>query len=353
MIEEKGRIGYFDLMKGVCIILVVIGHCYDKLGVRIDNHHVWSALEHLRMPLYFFLSGMFFKEYSCAIEFVIKKFNRLIAPFLFFAVISVVPALFSGEVECSVLGIKHHITWMVKYAGYLWFLRTLFVANLVYYIYYKVVKRCKWGVQCAVMCVIVCIGWMLNELLPQDNAIRSDYGILYSVITSMIVMPFLYVASNFRNVLSKIENIKKIHVLMIFAMSVVVCYLTANGGVYLMYAKVENSPIGFYLASFSAILMVWSVCYTLRNYLSRGYLNYMGRYSIIVYLTHVPLLGALVFSGMITKLWLLILVLFVVMPIMITLFKSCFPAFVAQRDIFICEKGKIKVDFGAFSLKNR
>jgi hypothetical protein len=41
------------------------------------------------------------------------------------------------------------------------------------------------------------------------------------------------------------------------------------------------------------------------------------------------------------------------MPIMIALLKRCFPAFVAQRDIFICEKGKIKVDFGAFSLKNR
>ena len=215
------------------------------------------------------------------------------------------------------------------------------------------VKHYNWWVQCGVLCVIVCVGWIVNEYLPQDDIIRRDYGALFSIVTSLMVFPFIFIASNVRNVLSKIENIKNRHIMMIFVVSAMMCYFTANGGVYLMYAKVENSPISFYLASFSAILMVWCVCYVLRNYMSRGYLNYMGRYSIIVYLTHVPLLGALVYSGLIQNLWILILVILSVMPVMICFFKKFFPAFVAQRDIFIYDKGRIKVALEAFLLRNR
>lgn len=353
MIEDKNRIVYFDLMKGVCIVLVVIGHCYDKLGIKIDNVHLWSMLEHLRMPLYFFLSGMFFKEYSSAVEFVVKKFNRLIVPFLFFAVISVVPALISGEEQFGFMSIKHHITWMLKYAGYLWFLRTLFVANILYYIYNKVVNRYNIKIQVLSLCVLVAIGWGLNQLLPQDDVIRRDYGMIFSIVASLLVLPFFFVASNIRNMLQRADNIKWNRILVVFVVSTMLCYLSSEGGVYLMYAKVENTPIKFYLASFSAITMVWCVCYSLRKYLLRGYVNYMGRYSIIVYLTHVPLLGALVYSGIIHNLWILVLAVLAVMPVMIWLLKKWFPAFVAQRDLLIYEKGRVKVDFGAFSLKNR
>lgn len=50
------RIDFIDLAKGVCIFLVVIGHC----GVPIDI----PGFEIVRMPLYFILSGLFFKEYG-------------------------------------------------------------------------------------------------------------------------------------------------------------------------------------------------------------------------------------------------------------------------------------------------
>ena len=353
MVVKKDRIGYFDLMKGLCIILVLIGHCYDKLDIKIDNVHLWTALEHLRMPLYFFLSGMFFKEYSNMIEFTIKKFNRLIIPFLFFAVISVVPALISGEVEFDLISIKHHITWMLKYAGYLWFLRTLFIANILYYIYNKVVNRFSLKIQVLSLCVLVAIGWCINQLLPQEDVIRRDYGILFSVITSLMVFPYFFVASKIRNFLANLESLKNKNIFAVGLISLVLCFLTAKGGVYLMYAKVENNPISFYVASFSAITLVWSICYLVRHIFAKGYLYYMGRYSIIVYLTHVPILGAIVYSGVLTGIFPIIILMLSVMPVMIWVFKRLFPAFVAQRDLLIYEKGRVKVDFGAFSLKNR
>lgn len=353
MREEKERIGYFDIMKGVCIILVVIAHCCDALGVKMADERVWSMLEHLRMPLYFFLSGMFFKEYDSALTFVVKKFNRLIVPFLFFAVVSVIPLLAVGDVPLSVGGVKGHITWMLKYAGYLWFLRTLFVANILYYIYNKVVNRCREHMKVVVLCVIVAAGWIVNSYLPQDDAWRRDYSAVVSVVTSMMVFPFFYVASQMKQVLANIVNIAKWKIMAMGALMLAISAMSAHGGVYLMYAKVDSGAIGFYVASFSAIFAVMSACVLMRKVLCRGYVNYVGRYSIIVYLTHMPLITGLVKSGIVDNVYVLEAVVLALMPVMVWVLKRIVPAMVAQRDIIKCEKGKCRVNAEAFSLKNR
>lgn len=59
------RIEFIDLAKGVCIILVVMFH------VGIDIPH----LDIIRMPLYFIISGLFYKPYDSITSFCIKKTN--------------------------------------------------------------------------------------------------------------------------------------------------------------------------------------------------------------------------------------------------------------------------------------
>lgn len=83
MTKNSGRIEYIDLMKGICITLVVIVHCNVSFPYEILN----NLLQNLRMPLYFFLSGLFFKEYGCFSHFLIKKVNKLVIPYLFFSYI--------------------------------------------------------------------------------------------------------------------------------------------------------------------------------------------------------------------------------------------------------------------------
>lgn len=76
----KKRIEYIDLAKGVCILLVVFAHIHPDL-----TRYSWGIFfDSFRMPLYFFLSGIFFKRYSGIQEFAIKKINNLIIPLLFF-----------------------------------------------------------------------------------------------------------------------------------------------------------------------------------------------------------------------------------------------------------------------------
>ncbi len=348
-IEQK-RIEYFDLMKGICIVLVVVCHCYEELGLSVENKHLWSMLEHLRMPLYFFLSGMFFKEYSCFVDFVIRKTNKLIIPFLFFTILTVIPKLLTGEVECNLIPIKKHFTWMIKYGGYLWFLRTLFLANILYYVVHKFIIKHNIYVSACVIIVLTIFGWLINSFIPIDGDFRETYTYLTSIITAFLVLPFFFVASNIRTYLPKMNNIKVMPILFVFLCSLLLCFLTSNGGVYLKNAKIENGFIEFYLAAFSAIIAVWCICFMIKR---MYYFTYVGRYSIIVYLTHIPIIHFIVFKGWILSLSYLILVVLAIMPVMIWFFKKFFPAFVAQRDIFVYEKGKVKVDWNVFTLKNR
>ena len=344
------RIEYFDLMKGVCIVLVAISHCYESIGVRIGNEHLWSMLEHLRMPLYFFLSGMFFKEYSCFIDFVVRKFNKLVVPFLFFILVTAVLYLACGKLVCNIDAFYHHVTWFLKFWGYMWFLRSLFYANILYYIYVKLVGNRAVAVQLTVLLVFTFLGWYLNTFIPEEIEYRRTHGYLTSGVTALMVMPFFYVASHLKTFLSGLGKVSFAKLGCVFAISLIICYFTAEGGVYLVNGRVQNDAIGFYLASFSAIACVWCVCYAVKRF---PYFSYMGRYSIIVYLTHCPLISMNEHVRLINNVYLLVFVILVLMPVAIWFFKTLFPAFVAQKDIFVYENRRIYIDWNAFSLKNR
>ena len=79
----KQRIQYIDLAKGFCILLVVASHILAFYRTQLPYD---SVLKCFRMPLYFFLSGVFFKQYENFGGFVKRKINKLLIPFLFFYV---------------------------------------------------------------------------------------------------------------------------------------------------------------------------------------------------------------------------------------------------------------------------
>ena len=74
MVYENNRIAYIDLAKGFCIVLVVLFHAKGVLNIHYASD---TFLGSFRLPLYFFLSGLFFKDYGGLSKFFIKKTNRL------------------------------------------------------------------------------------------------------------------------------------------------------------------------------------------------------------------------------------------------------------------------------------
>lgn len=126
---QQPRIAFIDLAKGVCILLVVMMHA--GLG------HGFPGLRALRMPLYFMLSGLFFKDYGSFRLFVEKKVNKILVPFLFFALLGF------ADQALTALGEGRALTayglWqpfvspsMTRSNLPVWFLVSLFWANLIY-----------------------------------------------------------------------------------------------------------------------------------------------------------------------------------------------------------------------------
>ena len=134
------RIKYIDLAKGLCILLVVFYHISKQ---EKDNSPFIYTLSVFRMPLYFFLSGLFFKEYEGFFGFFIRKVNKLLIPFLFFylttsfALPNILHYGFGVHVAASqslgIGGLWAFITDEQFANNPIWFLWALFLVNILFY----------------------------------------------------------------------------------------------------------------------------------------------------------------------------------------------------------------------------
>lgn len=77
----RKRIEEFDILKGIGILLVVIGHCTlsNNLHCLIYSFH---------MPLFFMVSGFFYHIQEPRLL-LIKTFNRLLIPYIFFVLLNI------------------------------------------------------------------------------------------------------------------------------------------------------------------------------------------------------------------------------------------------------------------------
>ena len=55
----KQRIEYFDVLKGIAIFMVVMGHVITYGVCQIDGSLVFRIIGSVHMPLFFFISGYF------------------------------------------------------------------------------------------------------------------------------------------------------------------------------------------------------------------------------------------------------------------------------------------------------
>ena len=83
---DRKRIDYLDQMRGIAIILVVIGHVM-QFSLGFGTSHLVDLIGIFHMPSFFFISG--FLSYSSQnnrwFELVFKRFKRLCVPFVVFS----------------------------------------------------------------------------------------------------------------------------------------------------------------------------------------------------------------------------------------------------------------------------
>ena len=165
--DKNKRIDFVDLTKGVCIILVVMAHIGGAFE-KLDYH---SMIASFRMPLYFFISGIFFKSYEGLFGFFIRKINKLIIPFLFFylsafflkyIVWKIAPGVFQLPVSWTELLVVFHDHALIKFNPPIWFLLALFNCNILFYLVHSLRNR-RLGLMFALTLLIGTAGFYMGK----------------------------------------------------------------------------------------------------------------------------------------------------------------------------------------------
>ena len=258
---NKSRIPWVDIVKGIGIFLVVLGHVYRNNAVLI-----WLYSFH--MPLFFMLSGWLHtakRKSLSMIDYCIKKFQLLIIPMIIFLSISYIYWLL---VE------RHFRDFDI---GPMWFLIILFLVDVFFEAMIIKLKRYVW-----LLLPVLLIGFFFGTIFLKSTCIFIWLSRLLGGCF------FFFVGGVFSLVVElKTFTIKKrmlIASIILLILSGILSYL--NGRVDMYSLIIGRSFLLLIANAFIGSSAV--VCFSV--FLSKCKLfQYMGRHSIIILCTHEPI----------------------------------------------------------------
>lgn len=324
---SKPRVEWIDLAKGVCIVLVVITHVFLVSGVSF-----WldSKMTSIRMPLYFILSGLFFKQYEGFKGFLTRKTNKLLIPFLFFFIVT------------SVLGswVIYHDNalsafWYdrrVLLNGPIWFLLCLFVVNIIFYLVQMFADHFMGNHK--VICVVAlsllcgCMGLALSYL-----DIKLPFFI-DSALTAIPLFAFGWFLFRHTNFLTSKVNYKRDVVLLVIC--VLIFWFLSVYSRWMANVYPKDLMWRVYLPSIAGPFIVLLLAKMVGRI---PLISYWGRYSIIILCTHLPvarivyyLLSQLSKDNHILMIP-VFLITMLICHILIPVFRKYLPYVTAQEDL--------------------
>ena len=304
------RLPYFDLAKGVCILLVVFYHLQEAYEVTLPSDRFLLLV---RMPLYYFLSGFFFKEYDGYVSFVGKKVKRLFIPFLFFYLLtSVLLPILANRLMGISFGTGNDWNLLyafLTYADYpnipLWFLWALFLLNLLFY---PLHSYCRSLPLLGFICLILsCTLGNFSPITLPASLNRMFDGLL-----------FFYLGYIFRFLFA--DSFQKWYHATAFIILFFLIGLWIPENVALLLLQ-------HYVGGLLGIVGLVLIC---RKIGHLPYISYLGRYSIMVLVTHEPLIRLLHIIH-VPHILLAFGILLLLYPFLIPLMRRYLPYVTAQK----------------------
>lgn len=320
---SQKRIEFIDLAKGICILLVVLGHCGAPIYI--------PGLEIVRMPLYFILSGLFFKDYGGGLNFFIKKTNKILIPFLFFYLVGCIAyygiKTFAPELLVTDAGgLLDVFTNRQFFNGPIWFLLCLFWCNIIFCQITLNIK--KDSARISLVALLGFIGWLLGEkgiFVPMfiDVALTAlpFFAFGYYLKKSEILYP------------NKMDRYNIVFAILFWSAA----YLLTRTTEYRLsfhYNGLEGWST--YFISITSVLAVLFLCKTIRHI---PFISYCGRYSIVLLCVHHmiyrPLMVLLPKTGieLLSDKWSIAIITLLLSALCIPVCKKLIPWFIAQKDL--------------------
>jgi len=277
MVKEKRRLD-FDYLRGIGIILVVLGH------TQVPGF-VGNTIYLFHLALFYFASGFFFSQSANFRSLLKKKVISLYLPWLKYGLLFLV--LHNLFVNChfyagvnSFFSIRDYIVHLLKILcfigtdellGPIWFLRSLFLCNLFFFCLVKI-KKSTFFV-CSVVVILIGLSYLLYEsnnhaiCLAVREALGSIFlcmGYLYHRYESRFSFRWVYILGSFLCLLA----------------------LSRIGHVNMVNTDI-TSPVFFFVSGICGTYFVLGISnhITRKNYVCTA-LTSVGRYAIHILALH-------------------------------------------------------------------
>lgn len=277
-----------DILKGVTILLVVIGHAVQ--GV-VSSQHLTINTEYnsifilkqiiygFHMPLFFIIAGLFVASWSKRNfkEAISQKISRLVIPYFVWSAITATAMQIASNYTNSGLGIKDFLLSPIIPFSQYWFLYVLFFIHIIYYFAVNI-KMINGKLLFFILGIIL---YVLNPFITHvwilENLCR--YMIFFSIGT--YVFDFIDL---------KQYQCKKILI-------PIIVFLLVNG-LYIKFLYMNNALLGYYfwfITSISGSLLCLLLSYYMLNKLkkTRDLFSFFGRKSMEIYCTHLLILAGI------------------------------------------------------------
>lgn len=267
------RIDYLDHLKGFAILWIVWWHAGCPPFAQPYYH----------VPIFFFISGLFFKRSVTFKELVKKSIKRIGIPFAFFYTISypyrMIVYLWDHR---TLVGFRWNcildifkIEWRADYLYVnvpLWFLVCLFSLQLIYYFVNKLPDWTIWIIAIGSSVLFVYTQYLPTPFMINDAMHYITYFAVGNLIGHKLIV-FLNINKN------------RIH-LIIICLFLYIALKICN-----TYSTIEFfSNIILHITTFTFIFFIFAVFSFIGNGYKRSILKFYGLNSLIVLGLHVPVL---------------------------------------------------------------
>ena len=285
------RIEFIDIIKGIAIILVIIGHTSpDKTEILPYKSIIYA----FHMPLFFILSGMFVatcrENYSLKTlkDFLHKNFIALIVPFMIWGTIYMNFSFSNLAYLCFGSWINFaHIQTLTS----LWFIVVLFVARIYLELFYMLVNRLKLKTLYAV-CAAIPIFFALGFCLPHHNNVLTQNGNFLSYDIAFVAAGFMLIGSLIKSSIKRLTEIKNIYLILLTVASSLLFVLGfsltdyTHEFVLMANAVYPNIP-AFLFCSLTGSLSIISAGILIHKIpLKKRILNFLGQNTLGIFLVH-------------------------------------------------------------------
>ena len=238
------------------------------------------------MPLYFLLSGLFFKTYDGFSDFSLRKVNKLLVPLIFFNLIYIVIRL----VSLSLNGFGNK-SWF-DYMSPTWFLIALFSLNIIFYLLFIISNSLFQNSKGKMICLFSfsLLTGFIGLFIGETEKPLSFFC------CSLTVTPFFFLGYFLKNATDyfyqKSVSIRDIgYLLLLVLLSLTILFFRNSESITeLGFAtnKVSTPSVVYYFGSIGVlgILVFSKILYHYFQFSKKFVVSYVGRYSVIVLCTH-------------------------------------------------------------------